>query len=257
VITLANIAEYLDGVLDISNIPDYSNAINGIQLSNQSSIRRIAASVDLSTRTIEGAISADANLLIVHHGMFWNGLQPIRGSYYQRLKMLMDNDIAVYAAHLPLDKHAEFGNNTLLAQRIGLTPSGEFARYKDIFIGVSGEADVDTEELVGRVRTFAKKHGGEVRTTQFAKGSRTQRWAICTGSGASSETLREADETGIDTLIVGEGPHHTAVDAMETGLTIIYAGHYATETLGVQALAQHLSDKFAIPWTFIEAPTGL
>lgn len=255
--TLGDIARYLDDILNISEIPDYSNALNGIQLSNQSDIRKIAAAVDLSTRTIEGAIQTEANLLLVHHGMFWSGLQPIRGAYYQRLKMLLDNDIAVYASHLPLDKHSEFGNNSLLAKQLGLIPSGEFAKHKGISIGVSGVSDINTEELVDRVKQFARKHGGEVRTTHLTKGARTQSWAICTGGGASSDTLREADEAGIDTLIVGEGPHHTAVDAMETGLTVIYAGHYATETLGVQALAQHISDRFAVPWTFIEAPTGL
>ena len=85
---------------------------------------------------------------------------------------------------------------------------------------------------------------------------RTRRWALCTGAGASSDTLREAAELGVDTLIVGEGPHHTAVEAGELGIAIIYAGHYATETLGVRALAQHVGERFSVPWTFIPAPTG-
>ena len=88
-------------------------------------------------------------------------------------------------------------------------------------------------------------------------GRRTRAWGICTGGGASSDTLREARERGLDTLIVGEGPHHTAVEADDSGIAVIYAGHYATETLGVRALAAHLSDRFGMPWVFLEAPTGL
>lgn len=93
--------------------------------------------------------------------------------------------------------------------------------------------------------------------TEHAADRRTRRWAMCTGAGASSQTLEEAAALGVDTLIVGEGPHHTAVDARETGLVIIYAGHYATETLGVTALAEHVGEKFGMDWTFIDAPTGL
>jgi len=85
----------------------------------------------------------------------------------------------------------------------------------------------------------------------------TSRWAICTGAGASAETLHEAAERNIDTLIVGEGPHWTAVDADELGITIIYAGHYATETLGVQALAAYVAERYDVPWHFIDVPTGL
>ena len=90
-----------------------------------------------------------------------------------------------------------------------------------------------------------------------AAGRRTQSWAICSGAGASADTIREAVELGVDTLIVGEGPHWSAVDAEEKGLVIIYAGHYATETLGVRALAEHLTAKFKLPNTFVAAPTGL
>ena len=107
------------------------------------------------------------------------------------------------------------------------------------------------------VAAFAQPHGGMARSTPIGAGRVTRSWAICTGGGASSETLQEAAETGIDTLIVGEGPHHTAVDATELDVTVIYAGHYATETLGVRALGAHLAERYGVPWTFVEAPTGL
>lgn len=256
-VQLAQLVRYLDDLLDTASVPDYSGAVNGLQLANSGSVRKIAAAVDFSSRTVDGAVAGGANLLLVHHGMFWGGTQPIVGPSYDRMHALVANDVAVYASHLPLDRHPLVGNNALLASELGLEPSGDFARYKDTAIGVRGDSDVETATLVERATVFAASHGGSVRATPVREGRRTRRWAICTGAGASSESLREAELLGIDTLIVGEGPHHTAVAADEMGITVIYAGHYATETLGVRALAAHLADRFGIPWTFVEAPTGL
>jgi dinuclear metal center YbgI/SA1388 family protein len=255
--TLATIAQHLDAMLRIAEVPDYPNALNGVQLANRGVVSRVAASVDISRRVIERTIEVGANLLIVHHGMFWGGLQPIRGTHYERIRLLMENDVAVYSAHLPLDAHPTFGNNVLLARELGLASSGGFAEYKGSTIGVRGETQIETTLLVERARAFATTHGGSARTSLIEPGRLTRRWAICTGAGASAETLAEAAREEIDTLIVGEGPHWTAVDAPEAGVVVIYAGHYATETLGVSALARHVADRFDIPWSFVEAPTGL
>jgi dinuclear metal center YbgI/SA1388 family protein len=255
-LTSANIAAYTDELLNTASTPDYPNAVNGLQLENHSPICGIAAAVDFSTRAVRGAIDNGANFLIVHHGMFWGGLAPIAGPSYRTLRMMMENDIAVYSSHLPLDRHPELGNNALLAAELGLTPSGSFAQFQDIFIGLSGESDIETASLIERARTFAKSYG-EIRTSVFPASYRTRKWGICTGAGASAETLSEASRAGIDTLIVGEGPHWTAIHAEEHELAIIYAGHYATETVGVRALARHLAEKHNLPWSFISAPTGL
>jgi len=251
------LAAYADQLLDSPSCPDYPNALNGLQISSPKPVRAIAATVDFSVRTIEETVKAKANLLLVHHGMFWSGLERHAGVAYQRLRTLIEHDIAVYSSHLPLDRHPSLGNNALLARQLGLEPTGSFARHADIFVGVSGSADVETTELAHRARDFARTCGGEIRTTTIAPERRTKRWAMCTGAGASAETLHEAVTMGVDTMIVGEGPHWTAVSAEEHGITIIYAGHYATETLGVRALAQHLGEKFNLPWSFIDAPTGL
>ncbi|MEO8578717.1 MAG: Nif3-like dinuclear metal center hexameric protein [Gemmatimonadales bacterium] len=255
--TIQKLVEYTDELLATASTPDYPNAVNGLQLENRSPITGIAAAVDFSTRAIKGAIAARANLLIVHHGMFWGGAEAIRGPAYGRLRLLIENDIAVYSSHLPLDRHPSLGNNALLARELGLQPAGTFARHEGIFIGVSGETDTDTAALAERARGFASKYGSEVRMTSAEKNRRTRRWAMCTGAGAAADTLKEAAEKNIDTLIVGEGPHWTAIHAEENGMVIIYAGHYATETLGVSALAQHLAGKYRIPSTFVNAPTGL
>jgi dinuclear metal center YbgI/SA1388 family protein len=256
-IPLAAVAGYLDELLHIREIPDYPNALNGVQLANRGAIVRVAVAVDISRRVIDQVVGVGANMLIVHHGMFWSGLQPVRGTQYERLRTLMDNDIAVYSAHLPLDAHPEVGNNALLANELGLTPSSGFAEHQGLMIGVGGEANIPTAQLLDHARAFARRHGGEVRATPIENGRMTKRWAICTGAGASASTMREAAAAGIDTLIVGEGPHWTAVDAPEAGIVIIYAGHYATETLGVCALGKRISERFGIPWSFVEAPSGL
>lgn len=254
---LATIATHLDILLGTETTPDYPGAFNGVQVANRSPIERVGAAVDLSRRVVESAADQGVNLLLVHHGMFWAGVQRIVGAFYERLRLLLEHDIAVYASHLPLDAHPDLGNNVLVARALGLEPTAGFAHYQTIDVGVRGEVDIDTSELVRRADSLAREYGGAVRATPFPLGRRTTRWGICTGAGASSETLREAGTAGLDTLIVGEGPHHTAVDAEEAGLVVIYAGHYATETLGVRALADHVGHTFGLPSVFIHAPTGL
>ena len=254
---LSEIVRHLDEILQTRDTPDYGGALNGLQLESSGRVTKVAAAVDYSMRVVDGAVAAGADLLLLHHGMFWPGAQPLRGAAYRRLRTLIEHDVAVYASHLPLDRHPVLGNNVLLARELGLEPGGEFARYKTITVGVRGDADVPTAELVARARSLATREGGDVRATPFDDARRTRTWAICTGAGASSDTIREALDLGVDTLIVGEGPHHTAVEAGDLDLAIVYAGHYATETLGVRALAAHVSETFGVPWTFIAAPTGL
>jgi dinuclear metal center YbgI/SA1388 family protein len=251
------ISDYLDTFLEIRSTPDYPMAVNGLQFENQSEIRGIAAAVDFSSRTIDGAIAAEANLLVVHHGMFWGGVTPIKGLVYRKVRQLMEADIAVYSSHLPLDRHPSVGNNVLLAKELGLEPTDPFARFESIHIGVSGKSEMKTASLISRVEKFARENGGDVRTTPVKSNRMTSRWAICSGSGASADTLKECEELNVDTLIVGEGAHWTAVHAEENELVVIYAGHYVTETLGVRALAAHLGEHYKLPFTFISAPTGL
>ncbi len=256
-VLLATIAAHLDGLLKIRETPDYPQALNGVQVEHRGPVTKIAAAVDTSARTIQGAIDAGANLLLVHHGLFWGGLQPLTGPLYARVRLLLENDVALYSAHLPLDSHPALGNSKLLAGEIGLNASAGFARHENIECGVRGTSDIATSELLERLREFSALHGGTAISSASAAGRRTRSWAICSGAGASADTISEAVALGVDTMIVGEGPHWSAVDAAEKGLVIIYAGHYATETLGVLALAEHLSAEFKLPSEFVAAPTGL
>jgi dinuclear metal center YbgI/SA1388 family protein len=257
VIAVDRIVAEADSLLRIGTIPDHPPALNGLQVGHRGPVHRIAAAVDCSLRTIQGARDVGANLLLVHHGLFWGGLRPLTGAHLDRVRALFEADMALYSAHLPLDVHPTFGNSALLARELGLHVSGGFARYQGVDCGVRGESDLDTTTLVDTVAKWTVPRGHRTITSRIPPGHRTRRWAICSGAGASADTLRESYDGGVDTLIVGEGPHWSAVEAEEHGLVILYAGHYATETLGVQAFAQHLATTFALPYCFVDAPTGL
>ncbi len=256
-VTLDAVVAHLDGVLRTREVPDYSGAVNGLQVANSGRVDRVAVAVDFSRAAVEQAGAAGAGLLVVHHGMFWGGAQPVVGAAYERMRRLFAQDLAVYGSHLPLDTHPTLGNNVLLADELGLTPTGGFARFKTVDVGVRGEADVETAALATRAAAFAGRWGHQLRHTPIAPGRRTRRWGVCTGAGASSETLAEAAALGLDTLVVGEGPHHTAVEAVERGIVVLYAGHYATETLGVRAVGAEIERVFGVPWTFVGEATGL
>lgn len=255
-VLLDDVVRALDTELRITEVPDFPGAVNGLQIANGGTVSHVATAVDASRTTIDAAVAIGADMLIVHHGLFWGGVQPFTGIAYRKYQALFAHGIAVYGAHIPLDCHPTLGNNVLLARDVELAPSGGFARYKTMDIGVRGESDVATDELRDRLQRAVARYGGVVRSSIDTTGRRTRRWAMCSGSGASTETLREARDAGIDTLITGEGPHHTTVDAIDSDLCILYAGHYATETLGVQAAGAWLARRFGIRTTFLNLPTG-
>lgn len=254
---LADVVEFLDHELRTGEVPDYDAAMNGLQLANGGTVTRVAAAVDLSINTVAAALDARADLLLVHHGMFWRGAEPVVGSAYDRLRAAIVGGLAVYSSHLPLDLHPTLGNNALLARELGLVSDGTFGSFRDVAIGVTGPCDVDTAVLFERVGKFSAAYKTTAVATQFAAGRRSKRWAIVTGAGANTDTIAEARARGVDTLIVGEGAHHTAVDAMESGLVILYGGHYATETLGIRALSAHVAARFGLETVFVDVPTGL
>ena len=204
-----------------------------------------------------------APLLIVHHGMLWDGNVPITGRRYRRLRALMDANVALYAAHIPLDVHPEVGNNVVLAERLGVRIEGWWGEYRGIKLGVYGQVPhalqsrTALQEELGRI--LDEERGSEDRSPLPmmipAGPDRIQRIGIITGAAGSM--IGEAHALGLDTFVTGEGNHHTWFDADEFGINLCYAGHYATETLGVQALASHLADKFDLPWEFHDHPTGL
>src|SRR5919106_2047087 len=249
--SLSEIVRYMDRFLRIREVGDWDNALNGMQIENSGRVTRIGAAVDVSTRVLTEAQKRDVDLLIVHHGLFWPGLQPIRGALHRQLRLAFENDIALYSAHLPLDIHARIGNNAQLVAALGLKSAQRFLEEKGQPVGLKIRASLPRSELV---RKLQKVLNGPVKVFGFGP-KHTRAIGVVTGA-AGSEIYRVAHE-GIDTFITGEAPHWAAVAAEELGLNLLLGGHYATEVFGVKALAAHLSKRFRVPWEFIDCPTGM
>jgi len=249
--SLIQIVQYLDTYLRICEIEDWPNALNGLQIENSDRVTKIGAAVDVSTRVLMEGAKRDVDLLLLHHGLLWSGLQPVTGALYRQLKLALKNDIALYSAHLPLDIHPKVGNNAQLATTIGLRSTAPFFKEKGQFIGLKARASLPREKLIRKLR---RALAGPVKTFNFGP-KKTHTIGIITG-GAGSEVYRVAGEK-IDTFITGEAPHWAAVAAEELGINLLLGGHYATETFGVKALGAHLSKRFDVSFAFIHCPTGI
>jgi dinuclear metal center YbgI/SA1388 family protein len=248
---LAAIATYCDKTLRTTEIGDYDNAANGLQVANRGAVRKIAASVDASISTIKLAIAARADLLIVHHGLFWSARHPWTGKNYELLRLLVENDLAVYSSHLPLDAHPKLGNNAQLCAALGLRNLKPFFLSHGQTLGFKAQTTISRAELAKRL---VRATSSRVKTIPGGE-SICRCIGVVTG-GAGAE-LKQAAAEGVDTFITGEGPHWTFALAEELGLNVLYGGHYATETFGVKALAAHLAQKYDIPWKFLPYPTGM
>ena len=249
--SLAQIVRHCDTLLRTCDIKDYDGAVNGLQVENAGTVTRIAAAVDASPATVRKAIAAGADLMIVHHGLFWGARHPWTGKNYELLRLLLDNNVAIYSSHLPLDAQPKLGNNVQLCSALGFRKLKPFFISHGAPLGFQTATKISRDELALRL---SKAVGGRVEVIPGGP-KICQRIGVVTG-GAGSE-LKKAVAEGVDTFITGEGPHWTFAMAEELGVNVLYAGHYATETFGVKALAAHLATKFRVPWVFIDHPTGL
>jgi len=248
---LRNIVGYCDRILRTKEIGDYDGAVNGLQVENRGTVTRLAAAVDASLATVKLAVAARADLLLVHHGLFWSPSHPWTGRKYELLRVLLENNLAVYSSHLPLDAHPKLGNNVRLCMALGLKGLRPFFFSHGQPIGFQARTRITRVELAKRLQRATGA------TPRVIPGGRTmcERVGVVTG-GAGGE-LQQAAGEGLDTFVTGEGPHWTYALAEELGINVLYGGHYATETFGVKALAAQLSRNFGVPWTFIDHPTGL
>ena len=249
--TLRKIVDHCDRVLRIREVGDYDGAVNGLQVENSGQVTRIAAAVDGSLATIKLTVAAKADLLVVHHGLFWSVRQPWTGVNHQLLRTLVQNDLAVYSAHLPLDVHPKLGNNARLCAELGLKKLEPFFESHGQAIGLKSRQRISRAELMARLE---RATGTEAKLIPGGP-EVCERIGVVTG-GAGGD-LKRAVRAGVDTFITGEGPHWTYALAEELGVNVLYGGHYATETFGVKALAAELSKKFKVPWEFIDHPSGL
>ena len=271
--SLSDIVSYADRFLRIGEVGDWDNALNGLQIENSGRVTRIGAAVDVSTRVLTEAGRKNVDFLIVHHGLFWPGMQPVTRSLRRQLQLAFESDMALYSAHLPLDIHPKVGNNAQLVAALALkvahasrlpsrsraqaggmrylSPAEPFLEEKGQPVGLKICVSMSPNELV---RKLQKAINGPVKLFDFGP-KQIRTIGVVTGA-AGSEIYRVAEEN-IDTFITGEGPHWAAVAAGELGMNLLLGGHYATEVFGVKALAAHLSKRFRVPWEFIDCPTGL
>jgi dinuclear metal center YbgI/SA1388 family protein len=249
---LAEIARECQRLLRPETFSDWEGAVNGLQVENSGTVTRIAAAVDASLATIKLAAAARADLLIVHHGLFWRPSVPWTGKRREMLECLIKSNLAVYSSHLPLDAHPRLGNNAQLCAALGFKNLKPFFFEKGQFIGWQTRQKISRRELATRL---SKALGGKPPLLLPGGPTECERIGIVTG-GAGAE-LKIAAKEGVDTFITGEGPHWTHALAEDAGLNVFYGGHYATETFGVTALAAALSKKFRVPWTFLDHPSGL
>ncbi|HXT13141.1 MAG TPA: Nif3-like dinuclear metal center hexameric protein [Candidatus Angelobacter sp.] len=249
--SLAAIVKYCDRILRTREIGDYSGAVNGLQVENRGAVTRIAAAVDGSLATARLAIAAKADLLVVHHGLFWSPAQPWTGKKYELIRLLVENNLAVYSSHLPLDAHPKLGNNAQLCAALGLKNPKPFFESHGGPIGLKVRQKISRMELTNRLQRVLG-----AKPLLIPGGSKNcERIGIVTGG--AGDGVKQAASEGVDTFITGEGPHWTYALAEELGVNIFYGGHYATEIFGVKALAADLSRKFKVPWAFVDHPTGL
>lgn len=248
---LTTLVDYLNTFLKITSIKDYPEAHNGLQLANDGEVNQIAVAVDACAAVIQKAVEQKASLLIVHHGLFWSGLRPLTGTYYRKLKLAMDHNLAIYSAHLPLDLHPEVGNNALLARSLGLRDLKPALKVQDQPIGYVGHSVPIARSLF--LEKLSQVLGGPVH---LAPGGPEEIKNVLVVSGGAGNYVTSVPPGEVDTFVTGEGNHWTYQEAEERGINMIYGGHYATETFGVKALGGLLEKEFQLPWVFIDHPTG-
>ena len=253
--TLQDICNFLNGLLEPEKYED--QALNGLQVqanSIDSQVAKVAVAVDSGLSVIEETIATKADLLIVHHGLFWGKEQAITGPLYQKLKALLGTNCSLYASHLPLDGNPEVGNAFELARYLELEQLEPFMQYGNATIGCQGQLAKAKELSV--VEAKLKKMPGAIEILKLPFGPKEiSQIGIVTGSGSAA--IPEAKALGLDLLISGEAKQEAYHNAKEHQVNCWFAGHYATETFGVLALKRLLENKFQLETCFIDEPTGI
>jgi dinuclear metal center YbgI/SA1388 family protein len=240
----------LDGILQPERFEDYGP--NGLQVPGPAQVETLATGVSANAQLFELAAAERAQLLLVHHGLFWgSGVGPIDEPLKRRLKILFDADIALAAYHLPLDAHPQFGNNALLAQALGAESHQPFALHRGEPLGMLarlGGEGLTPEALFARVHEITERE-----PLVFEDGPPRVR-SVAIVSGAGSDYLAEAAAAGADALLTGEPAERAMATAREAGVHFVAAGHYATETFGVRRLGEHLAERFGVRHVFLDVP---
>ena len=253
-LTTAKFDSFIRGFLDMEGFASADDSLNGIQVDNDGSpLRKIAFAVDAAMETFEQAAVFGADLLFVHHGLFWGHPSRIEGYFRQRIKFLLDRNICLYGVHLPLDQHPRFGNNAVLAQLLGLKNVEPFGVYHGEKIGYKGTfpKPVTVDEAANKISFMGRAPAGVL---PFGK-KECLTAAVVSGGGASN--VKDAIEEGVDLFITGESAHFVYHNCLEAKLNMIAGGHYSTEVWGVQAVMRHCIAELGVDAEFFDIPTGL
>ncbi len=245
---LWHVVSFLDDYLRISAYPDSS--INGLQVEGGEAVEKVAFAVDASMQSFMQAVEVEADLLVCHHGIIWNGIERVTGLVRDRLKFLLENEISLYAAHIPLDAHPEIGNNAMILRSIGVEPEEEFGDYRGVKIGFAGYTSEDFEEILEKL----EDRFGDVGYMKFGNDV-IEKVAAVSGRGAGY--IEEAMRSQVDLLITGEIEHSAYHTARDAEMNVIYLGHYSSETLGMKALMNVVEDKLGLDVEFLDIPTEL
>jgi len=245
---LKKITDYLNEYLEIETFSDAST--NGLQVENSGKIKKIGLAVDASLEVIEKAAAEKCGLLIVHHGLFWGKQNLLTDTHYKRVKALISGDIALYAAHLPLDAHPKIGNNAQIAKEIGLHNIEPFALYNGKNIGMKGKFK-KSKPLEEAIANFEKQIGVCNNILNFGP-KEISSVGVVSGSATDIDLFKEVKNLELDILISGEPKYEAYYLAQEIGLNIFYGGHYRTETFGVKALGKILQKKMDINTVFLD-----
>ena len=248
---LYEIVEFLDDLLKVEEWQDKSN--NGLQVEGKEEVKKVAFAVDACMEVFEKAKEIGADMIVVHHGLIWGGIDYVKGLINRRLEFLLKNGISLYAVHLPLDAHPSVGNNAQILKAMGLEPIESFGVYQGKEIGYIGVYD-ESKPLDDVLDLIREKVNQTLVVLDFGSED-VKRVGVVSGRGGFA--LVEAVERNVDLFITGEQDHSVYHLAKECGVNVVFAGHYATETFGVKALIRVVGGEFDIDVEFIDIPTGL
>lgn len=241
---------YLDDFLQVSAIKD--TADNGLQVEGDEQVHKVSFAVDACLEAFQRAHRSGAQMLVTHHGLFWGQSLLLRGVHRRRMAFLLEHNLSLYSVHLPLDVHPQVGNNAQLARLLGLRTKGMFGDYHGVLLGVVGEWEqpIPLNEVIHKLEDILG-----ARLTVLPHGPKSiKRVGIISGGAAS--LVEQAAQERVDLFLTGEPSHSAFHQVVERGLNVAYGGHYATETLGLKALAAHLVEKFQLEVEFLDIPTG-
>ena len=253
-LTTRKLDAFFRGLLDLEGFKTADQSLNGLQVDNDGSeLRKIAFAVDASLEVFKQAADAGAGMLFVHHGLFWGIPVRLEGNHRERIKFLLDHNLALYAVHLPLDQHPQLGNNAVLAELLGIKDKEPFGLYHGHKIGYKGKlsAPLTADEAVKRISFMGRPILGVL---PFGK---KENVSCAVVSGGAADDAFQAIEEGIDLFISGECSHAVYHYAMESGINVIAGGHYSTEVWGVRRTMEECVNQLEIDAEFIDVPTGL